>query len=94
MGLGSAVVEGFGIAECDYWVMMDGDLSHRPEDLPGLLETLSEADIAVGSRYIQGGGVLNWPLARRVISRGASLFARIIVGIKVRDATSGMGAGV
>jgi len=66
LGLGSAVVEGFGIAEGDYWVMMDGDLSHRPEGLPGLLATLSEADIAVGSRYIQGGGVLNLPLHRPV----------------------------
>jgi dolichol-phosphate mannosyltransferase len=92
LGLGSAVTAGFAQATGDYWVMMDADLSHRPEDLPNLLNTLSYADIAVGSRYMQGGGVVNWPLWRRVVSRGASALGRLIVGLPVRDLTSGFGA--
>ena len=62
--------DGFAQAVGDYWVMMDADLSHRPEDLPGLLAHLADADIVVGSRYIPGGGVVNWPLWRRVVRRG------------------------
>lgn len=92
LGLGSAVTAGFAQASGDYWVMMDADLSHRPEDLPNLLTTLSDADIAVGSRYVQGGGVLNWPLRRRIVSRGASALGRVIVGLPTRDLTSGFGA--
>ena len=92
LGLGRAVTSGFAQATGDYWVMMDADLSHRPEDLPNLLNTLSDADIAIGSRYVQGGGVVNWPLWRRVVSRGASALGRLIVGLPVRDLTSGFGA--
>lgn len=92
LGLGSAVASGFAVAKGDYWVMMDADLSHRPEDLPKLLKGLSDADIVVGSRYVQGGGVVNWPLPRRIVSRGASAFGRWIVGLRVRDLTSGFGA--
>ena len=55
LGLGSAVVDGFQMARGGYWVMMDADLSHRPQDLLGLLEGLAEADIVVGSRYVDGG---------------------------------------
>ena len=72
--------------------MMDADLSHRPDDLPGLLNTLSEADIVVGSRYVSGGGVMNWPLHRRLVSRGASATGRLLLGLEVRDATSGFAA--
>jgi dolichol-phosphate mannosyltransferase len=92
LGLGSAVTAGFSHATGDYWVMMDADLSHRPVDLPNLLTTLSDADVAVGSRYVRGGGVVNWPLWRRVVSRGASALGRLIVGLPVRDLTSGFGA--
>ncbi len=92
LGLGSAVSTGFAQATGDYWVMMDADLSHRPEDLPSLLALLSDADIVVGSRYVPGGGVVNWPLWRRVVSRGASAAGRVIVGLHVRDLTSGFGA--
>jgi dolichol-phosphate mannosyltransferase len=92
LGLGSAVAAGFAMAGGDYWVMMDADLSHRPEDLPNLLSALSEADIVVGSRYIPGGGVVNWPLIRLIASRGASALGRLIVGLQVRDLTSGFGA--
>jgi dolichol-phosphate mannosyltransferase len=92
LGLGSAVTAGFAQACGDYWVMMDADLSHSPKDLPNLLHTLSDADIAVGSRYVQGGGVVNWPMWRRIVSRGASAFGRVIVGLPIRDLTSGFAA--
>ena len=92
LGLGSAVSTGFAQATGDYWVMMDADLSHRPEDLPSLLSRLEDADIVVGSRYVPGGGVVNWPLWRRVVSRGASAMGRVIVGLDVRDLTSGFAA--
>ena len=89
LGLGSAVVDGFRMAQGDYWVMMDADLSHRPEDLPALLNALSDADIVVGSRYVPGGGIVNWPLHRRMASKGASAVGRMLLGFKVRDLTSG-----
>lgn len=89
LGLGSAVVDGFRMAQGDYWAMMDADLSHRPQDLPGLLEGLADADIVVGSRYVEGGGVMNWPVNRRLASRVASVVGRIAVGLDVNDATSG-----
>ena len=92
LGLASAVLEGFRMAQGDYWVMMDGDLSHRPQDLPALLKVLKDADIVVGSRYISGGGVKNWPLHRNLVSRVASAVSRILVGLEVRDPTSGFGA--
>ena len=92
LGLGSAVVDGFQMANGDYWVMMDADLSHRPQDLLGLLDGLADADIVVGSRYIDGGGVMNWPLHRRIVSRGASAVGRLMVGLDISDTTSGFGA--
>jgi len=92
LGLGSAIVAGFEIATGDYWVMMDADLSHRPQDIPRLLHALSEADIVVGSRYVPGGAVANWPLRRKIVSVCASALGRLIVGLQVRDLTSGFGA--
>lgn len=92
LGLGSAVVDGFQMAKGDYWVMMDADLSHRPQDLLGLLDGLADADIVVGSRYVDGGGVMNWPLHRRLVSRGAATVGRLMVGLDIRDTTSGFGA--
>ena len=92
MGLGSAVVDGFKEARGEYWVMMDADLSHRPADLPVLLQALAESDIVVGSRYVHGGGVSNWSLLRRMGSRGASALGRVIVGLDIRDVTSGFAA--
>jgi len=89
LGLGSAVVDGFRTAAGDSWVMMDADLSHRPDDLPKLLNALSEADIVVGSRYIQGGAVENWPIRRRLASRLACEIGRLAVGQAVKDPISG-----
>ena len=92
MGLGSALVDGFKVAKGGYWVMMDGDLSHRPADLPVLIESLEGADIVVGSRNIAGAGVSNWSVLRRLGSCGASAIGRVIVGLDIRDVTSGFAA--
>ena len=92
LGLGSAVRDGFRMADGGYLAMMDADLSHQPEYLPGLLGALERADIALGSRYVPGGGVENWPFFRRLASRVASGAGRLLVGLKVRDLTSGFAA--
>ncbi|MBI4604272.1 MAG: glycosyltransferase [Planctomycetes bacterium] len=94
-GLGRAYVHGFQEALRRGYgrvVTMDADLSHAPEDVPRLLEALEEADLAVGSRLIAGGGVEDWPLPRRLLSRAGSLYARSLLGLPVRDATSGFRA--
>ena len=72
--------------------MMDADLSHRPQDLPILLEALANADIVVGSRYISGGATQGWPLQRRLMSRAAGMLAQQALGLDIRDATSGFAA--
>ncbi|MBW9206911.1 polyprenol monophosphomannose synthase [Mumia sp. zg.B17] len=94
-GLGAAYLAGFAWAfERDYDVVveMDADGSHRPQDLPGLLAGLRSADVALGSRWVPGGGVVNWPWHRRLLSRGGSLYARLALGLPVRDATGGFRA--
>ena len=88
LGLASAVLDGFAAASGDVLVCMDADLSHPPEVVPQLLDALVDgADLAVGSRYIAGGGIEDWPLRRRVVSRVACLMGNALV--PVRDATSG-----
>lgn len=91
-GLGQAYRAGFkwGL-ERDYDVMieMDADLSHRPRYIPKFLETLKKYDVAVGSRWVPGGGVANWGIDRILLSRCASLYARTILGVSVRDLTAG-----
>lgn len=93
MGLGTAYVAGFqyGLAAgYDFLFEMDADLSHDPAYLPRFLTKMAEGyDVVVGSRNIRGGGVRNWPLARRLLSRGGSLYARTILGLAVTDATGG-----
>lgn len=87
-GLASAVVAGFSQAKGDVLVVMDADLSHPPEVVPQLLDALAgNADLAVGSRYVAGGGTMDWPLRRRVVSRVACLIGNVLV--PVRDCTSG-----
>ncbi|HEV2012142.1 MAG TPA: polyprenol monophosphomannose synthase [Candidatus Limnocylindria bacterium] len=87
-GLASAVVAGFAAARGDVLVVMDADLSHPPETVPALVDAIERgADLAVGSRYTNGGGVRDWPLQRRVVSRVACLMGNLLV--PVRDATSG-----
>ena len=94
-GLGAAYRAGFDWAldaSYDVIVQMDADLSHPPERLPALVAALEGADVAVGSRYVRGGGVRNWPLSRRLVSRGGNIYVRLFLGIPVRDATAGFKA--
>src|SRR6266446_10190818 len=87
-GLASAVIAGFKESRGDILVVMDADLSHPPETVPALVKAIDEgADLAVGSRYVSGGAVKDWPLRRRVVSRVACLIGNVLV--PVRDATSG-----
>ena len=91
-GLASAYLTGFALAlgeGYDLVVEMDADLSHRPEDLPPLLAAAREHDLAIGSRYVPGGGVRNWSRARLALSRAGNLYARMLLGFPIRDATSG-----
>jgi len=91
-GLGRAYVAGFTWAldrGYDLIVEMDADGSHRPEDLPRLLATSATADAVIGSRYVPGGTVVNWPKSREFLSRGANLYNRIMLGVRVQDATGG-----
>jgi Glycosyltransferases involved in cell wall biogenesis len=91
-GLGAAYIAGFdwGLdAGYDVLVEMDADGSHAPEQLPRLLEALEHADLVLGSRWVPGGGAVNWPLRRELLSRGGSLYARLALGIELRDATGG-----
>ena len=71
---------------------MDADLSHPPERVPALLAALEHADVAIGSRYVHGGRVRDWPLRRRAISRGGNVYVRLVLGMPVRDATAGFKA--
>ena len=87
-GLASAVLAGFAQARGDVLVVMDADLSHPPEAVPRLALAIEEgADLAVGSRYVKGGGTEDWPLKRQVVSRAACLIGNVLVPI--RDCTSG-----
>jgi dolichol-phosphate mannosyltransferase len=91
-GLGAAYVAGFQAAlERDYDVIgeMDADGSHQPEQLPRLVIALADADLVIGSRWMPGGTVVNWPLARRLLSRSGNLYVRLLLGLPVRDATAG-----
>jgi dolichol-phosphate mannosyltransferase len=94
-GLGTAYVDGFRWAlERPYWavVEMDADLSHDPADVPRMLETLKDADLVIGSRYVPGGQVRNWSKVRRALSAAGNLYARMWLGYDVRDSTSGFRA--
>lgn len=91
-GLGRAYVAGFTWAldrGYDLIVEMDADGSHRPEDLPRLLAASPSADAVIGSRYVPGGTVVNWPKSREFLSKGANIYNRIMLGVRVRDATGG-----
>ena len=68
---------------------MDADGSHQPEQLGRLLTALADADLVIGSRWVPGGSVVNWPLRRELLSRGGNLYVRVLLGIDVRDATAG-----
>jgi dolichol-phosphate mannosyltransferase len=94
-GLGPAYVAGFLwalAAGAERIVEMDCDFSHDPADLPRLLETTYSADVALGSRYVNGGGTRNWGRGRRAVSRFGSVYARALLGVGVRDLTGGFKA--
>ena len=91
-GLGAAYVAGFdwGLGHgYDVLVEMDADGSHAPEQLPRLLRALDSADVVLGSRWVPGGAVVNWPFRRELLSRGGNLYTRVALGIELRDATGG-----
>jgi dolichol-phosphate mannosyltransferase len=91
-GLGAAYVAGFGWARergYDAVVEMDADGSHAPEELPRLLDALRDADGVIGSRWITGGSVVNWPKRREILSRGGNIYTRLALGMPIKDATGG-----
>jgi dolichol-phosphate mannosyltransferase len=91
-GLGAAYKHGFAVAlEAGYDVIgeMDADGSHQPEQLHLLRDALADADLVIGARWIPGGSVVNWPLRREILSRGGNLYVRMLLGVRVRDATAG-----
>lgn len=91
-GLGAAYLAGFGWAlDAGYDVVgeMDADGSHQPEQLHRLLDALRSADLVIGSRWVPGGSVVNWPRRREALSRSGNLYVRVLLGIDVRDATAG-----
>ena len=91
-GLGAAYVAGFAWAAeqgYDVVVEMDADGSHAPEQLPRLLAALEDADVVLGSRWVPGGEVVNWPTSRKVLSRGGNAYTRLVLGLPLRDATGG-----
>jgi dolichol-phosphate mannosyltransferase len=93
-GLGPAYIAGFRSAlaqGAELVLEVDCDFSHDPQDVPRLIAACAGgADLALGSRYVEGGGTVNWGLARRVISAGGSLYARTVLGVGVRDLTGGL----
>jgi dolichol-phosphate mannosyltransferase len=91
-GIGPAYIAGFRealSAGAELVLEMDCDFSHDPKDVPRLIAATADADVALGSRYVRGGAVANWGLARRAISRGGSLYAQVLLGLRIRDLTGG-----
>ena len=93
MGLGSAYIAGFKWAlantDAQFVFEMDADFSHDPGALPEFLEAVKDADVVLGSRYLDGITVMNWPLSRLILSVGANIYTRIITGMPIKDATGG-----
>ncbi len=92
LGLGTAYVDGFRYAlerDYDFVFEMDADFSHDPDSIPTFLEAIREADLVVGSRYLNGVTVVNWPLSRLILSYGANVYTRVITWMPLKDATGG-----
>lgn len=92
LGLGTAYIAGFKWAlrrEYDYIFEMDADFSHSPKYIPKFLKEIKTHDLVIGSRYVPGGGVVNWGIIRKFVSRGGSLYSRIILGAPIKDFTGG-----
>ena len=91
-GLGPAYLAGFAVALGDGYgrvLEMDADFSHDPAALPALLAVSQDADLVLGSRYVRGGGTIHWGWGRRLLSRGGNLYARVALGVSIRDLTGG-----
>ena len=91
-GLGKAYIYGFKWAltrDYDFIAQMDADMSHHPKEITKMVELLGDYDVAIGSRYINGVSVVNWPIRRLVISYGANLYSRLATGMPLKDATGG-----
>ena len=91
-GLGTAYIAGFKFAlkrNYDRILEMDADLSHDPSEIPNFLKASKEADVVIGSRYINGINVVHWPLRRLILSYGANIYSRVITGLPLHDTTSG-----
>ncbi len=92
-GFGKSYVDGFrsilNDERYDCVVMMDADFSHDPTVVPAMVDRLSSCDVVIGSRYVDGGGIENWNLKRRILSRFANFYARTILGVPIRDLTTG-----
>jgi dolichol-phosphate mannosyltransferase len=91
-GLGRAYIAGFEWALAlgyEFIIEMDADFSHRPEDLSKILQAADASDFVIGSRYVEGGATVNWGIMRKFISRGGSLYSRLILGYPIRDWTGG-----
>ena len=94
-GLGKAYLYGFNWAlkrDYEIIVQMDADMSHHPKEIPLMLDLLKENDLVIGSRYVNGVSVINWPLKRLFLSFGANIYSRVVTGMPVRDATGGFKA--
>lgn len=94
-GLGKAYLHGFEWAlkkDYEIIVQMDADMSHHPKEVPLMIDLLKENDLVIGSRYINGVSVINWPLKRLFLSFGANIYSRVVTGMPVRDATGGFKA--
>lgn len=94
-GLGTAYLFGFkwGLDNnFDVIVQIDADLSHNPKDIPRLVSNLKENDLVIGSRYVEGVSVVNWPIRRLVLSYGANMYSRLITGMPIKDSTAGFKA--
>ena len=97
LGLGTAYLAGFDyVLAMGYQQVftMDADFSHDPSRLPALRAALDHADVVLGSRYVPGGGTLHWPLRRRLLSRGGSAYARLILGLPIRDLTGAVSSSL
>lgn len=92
LGLGTAYVEGFKFAidnKYDFVLEMDADFSHSPSDLPRLIKEIQNHDLVIGSRYVEGVNVVNWPMSRLLLSYFASFYVKVITGMKIDDPTGG-----
>jgi dolichol-phosphate mannosyltransferase len=91
-GLGPAYLAGFEYAlkrDAEWVIVMDADFSHDPRHLPAMIAAAQDSDLVLGSRYVAGGEITNWPRRRRVLSRSGSLYAGLMLGVKLRDLTTG-----